>query len=168
LAKKMAERLAAGGLVVWLLTTLIWILVRGPEVGIGPQPIRFHTLLPVWRVSGRHYRMLNQQWQSFSAALVYVFFWLQFSSKKALVSTANPEMSAGSSNATGSFPPIVARLIAGTILTSVCLFLVGWVLRLVGLVEKGTSDSMALLSLVGVILAFAFAGVGAILAALRD
>jgi hypothetical protein len=168
LAKKMAARLFAGGLVLWLLTTLIWIFVRGPDVGIGPQPIRFPTLLPVWRVSGRHYRMFNQQWQSFSAALVYVFFWLQFSSEKVVVSAADPAMSADSSEATGSFPPIVARLIVGTILTSMCLFLVGSVLHLVGLVEKGASDLMAGLSLVGFIAAVALAGNGTILGALRD
>lgn len=142
--------------------------VRGPDVGIGPHPIRFHTLLPVWRVSGRHYRMLNQQWQTLGDALVYVFFWLQFSSEKEVVSAADPTTSAGSSEATGSFPPIVTRLIAGTILASVSLFFVGRVLNLVGLVEKRASDLMAGLSLVGVIVAVALAGIGTILGALRD
>jgi hypothetical protein len=169
LAKKMASRLAVVGLVLWLLTTLIWIaFVRTPDAGIGPHPIRFSALLPVWRISGGHYRMLYQQWQTLAGALVYIFFWLQFSSKKALVSTADPATSAGSRNATELFPPIVARLIAGTILTSVSLFVVGWVLHLVGLVGKGVSDLMAGLAVVGFILVFALAAIGVILAALRD
>jgi hypothetical protein len=165
-AKKIAVRLAAVGSVLCLLMTLIWIFVRGPEVGIGPQRFRFHTLPPVWRVSEQHYKMFNQQWQSSCAAFVYVLFWLQFSSKKARVSAINPEVSVSSSNATGSFPASVARLIVGTILTSGCLYLVGWVLHRVGLVEKG-ADIMEFLSLVGFILAFALAGIGAILGALR-
>jgi hypothetical protein len=169
LAKKMAARLAAGGLVLWLLMTFIWIaFVRAPDVGIGPHPIRFSALLPVWRISEPHYRMLYQQWQSLAGALVYVFVWLQFSSEKVVVSAADSAMSAGSSEATGSFPPIVTRLISGTILASVCLFLVGWVLHLVGLVEQGASDFMAGLSVVGIIAGVALAGIGTILGTLRD
>jgi hypothetical protein len=170
LPKKMAAGLAACGAVLWLLTTLIWIgFVRMPDGGIGAHPLRFNALIPVWRISGRHDRMLYQQWETLAATLVYVLFWLQFTSAWAPASAATDRATTtGLSRIAGSFPPVVTRLIECTTLTAVGLYIVGLVLHLVGLAGKNVSDIMGGLSLVGIILAFAIGGVGMILAALRD
>jgi hypothetical protein len=168
LAKRIAVRVVASGLALWLLMTLIWILVKGPDVATAPHPIHFHTLLPEWRVSGRQYGTLNQQWQSLSAALAYLILWLQFSSARALTSAAETRPGADPPKASGVFPPILKQLIAGTILASMGLYTVGSVLHLAGLAEKGTSDIMAGLSFIGFVAALAFAGIGGILSALRD
>ena len=167
-AKKAALGLAIAGLTLWLLMTFLWLaFVRTPNSGIGPHPIRFSTLWPLLNIGGRHYRMLYQQWQTLADALVYTFFWLWFSSRKAPVLRGAPTLIEAQSGATGVFPLIVRRLIAGSILASLALIVVGWALHSVGLVEKSTSEFMAGLSLLGFVAALALTGLGMVLAALR-
>jgi len=168
LAEKVSKRLFVGGWVVFMLTTLIWIFLRGPEVGAGLHPMRVRTLLPVWRISERHYRMFRQQWGSLSAAVVYLFFWLQFSSKKVPASAADPATSTGSSEGPWQqLPPIIKRLIQGTILACIGLFVVGWILHLVGSMENG-AIAMVLAVFGGISVVAALAGIGAVISALRD